>query len=324
MHKILVAGSTGFLGRHFISHVVNKYAHYELLGFDRETDTEKLDELVGNPNYEFLSGDIREWERTKKGIQDCDAFINFADVSQEDSEQYNTVERLIANNIFTTQILLEMCKWHRPSRFIQVSTCDVYGHKDKGSFNEKDPLLPATQYAATKAASEVIAHSYSMSELVPVIIVRVSNVFGPHQELRNYYADVAQHITNALDDEPIRLGAGGASKRDWLYISDCCSAIDAALHFGEVGEVYNIASGEERTDLQISRQILKHLKKPESLIHYDPAKTGQKTRASINIDKLKGIGYLGWEPEHTFSKALKETIGWYESHGEWWKGQTLS
>ena len=321
MHKILVVGSTGFLGRHFVSYITNKYAHYEVLGFDRETDTENREGLADNPNYEFLSGDIREWERTKKGIQDCDAFINFSDESRPEMEQYNTVASLISNNISSTQILLEMCKWHRPSRFIQISTCDVYGHKDKGSFSEEDALLPETQYVATKAASELIAHSYSVTDLVPLIIARISNVFGPHQGLLNYNSAIAQYITNTIDDKPIKLGAGGANKRDWIYIDDCCSAIDAVLHFGEVGESYNVASGEEKTDLQIGRQILKHLKKPESMLHYDPAKADQKTRASIKIDKLKGIGYLGWEPQHGFQKALEETIKWFENHGEWLKGQ---
>ncbi len=325
MHRLLAAGGMGFLGSNFISFVTNRYAHYSVLNFDKSSDDSNVGDFVGNPNYDFIHGDTRDWERVKKSFQDCDAFVNFTDESEPDPVRYNPVELFMINNIFSTQVLLEMCKWYRPSRFIQISTCDVYGYKEKGLFKENSPLSPISQHAASRAAAEVIAQSYIYTEVVPVIIVRIANIFGPKQKPTGPSSFIAQMITQALLDKPIRLTATGANKRDWLFVDDCSAALDRILHFGQVGEIYNLGAGRDKTDLQICQKILQILGKPQSLINFDNKGPEASTRVSIATKGLKelGKGYLPeWKPQHSFDKALETTVSWYADNRDLWQART--
>lgn len=313
--KILITGGAGFIGSNFIRYILDKYPEYKIINLDKLTyagNLENLKDLEDNSNYKFIKGDICDGKIVNQSIKGCDLIINLAAQTHVDRSIVDPSE-FVRTNVYGTYVLLEAARAYNISRFIQVSTDEVYGSREEGRFSEEDPLRSNSPYAASKAAADLLAQAYHNTYNLPVIVVRPSNNFGPYQFPEKL---VSLFITNILEGKKVPLYADGLNVRDWLFVLDNCRAIGLVLHKGKVGEVYNVGAGNEMTNLELTRLILKKLGEPESLIEYVQDRPGHDRRYALECRKIKG---LGWEPQYNFEEALDITIGWYRENREWWE-----
>jgi dTDP-glucose 4,6-dehydratase len=314
--RLLVTGGAGFIGSNFIRHIIKKYPRYKIINLDKLTYAGNLDNLKdieNNSNYTFIKGDICDRKIVDDLSKDVEAIVNFAAQSHVDRSIIDASE-FLRTNIDGTYNLLETTKRHNISRFVQISTDEVYGSIGKGSFKETDPLSPSSPYAASKAAADMIVHSYRVTFNLPTIVARSSNNFGPYQYPEKI---IPLFITNALEDKPLPLYGDGMNVRDWLYVVDNCEAIDLILHKGKEGEIYNIGGGNELKNIDLTRMVLKIVGKPESLIQPVKDRPGHDRRYSLDCSKIEKE--LGWTPGFDFEKALEETVKWYMDNQWWWK-----
>jgi dTDP-glucose 4,6-dehydratase len=198
--------------------------------------------------------------------------------------------------------------------FLQISTDEVYGSIENGSFSEDDPLQPNSPYSASKAGAEMIVRSFYKTYNTPVIVTRTSNNFGPYQYPEKV---IPLFVTNLIDNIKVPLYGDGMNVRDWIYVIDNCNAIDIVLHRGKIGEVYNIGAGNEKPNIWITKKILKLLDKPDSMIKPVADRLGHDRRYSIDCVKIKIE--LGWSPQNNFEQSLKETVDWYVNNEGWWR-----
>jgi dTDP-glucose 4,6-dehydratase len=315
LRTIVVTGGAGFIGSNFIRYMLNKHPDYLLINYDKLTyagNLENLKDVENSPGYDFVHGDICDFNLLMKVFQGVHAVINFAAESHVDRSIVSS-RPFALTNVYGTSALLEAAKNRNVSRFVQVSTDEVYGSIAKGSFKESDRLKPSSPYSASKAAADLIVRSYWTTYKMPIIITRTTNNFGPYQYPEKL---ISLFITNALEDRPLPLYGDGSNVRDWIYVEDNCEAIDIALHRGLVGQTYNISSGQEFSNLQISKMILKELDKSEELIEYVADRPGHDRRYSLDCQKIRE---LGWQPKHNFTEALRKTVDWYKENQQWWK-----
>ncbi|MFA5255540.1 MAG: dTDP-glucose 4,6-dehydratase [Candidatus Omnitrophota bacterium] len=314
MKKILVTGGAGFIGSNFIRYMLNKYGDYRIINLDKLTycgNPDNLKDIEKNKRYKFARGDIAQMKIAENAAKGCDAIINFAAETHVDRSIYGGAE-FVQTNVFGTRTLLEVARKLGTKLYIQISTDEVYGSIAEGSFNEKDPLFPNSPYSATKASGDLLARSYFITYKLPVIITRSSNNFGPYQYPEKV---IPLFITNLLRNKKVPLYADGMNVRDWLYVIDNCEAIDLVLHKGKPGEIYNIGGTTEITNLELTYSILEMLGKDKGSIKYVKDRPGHDKRYSLDIAKLKG---LGWYPKHNFKEALEATISWYRDNKPWW------
>ncbi|MCX5885255.1 MAG: dTDP-glucose 4,6-dehydratase [Proteobacteria bacterium] len=316
--KILVTGGAGFIGSNFIRYLLNHHPAHTIINIDKLTYAGNLDNLKdveGNHRYFFVRGDIADSECVTKIIDDgVDAIVNFAAESHVD-RSIEDAGIFLKTNVLGTQVLLEAGRRKGIKRFIQVSTDEVYGSLGpEGSFTEDSPLKPNSPYAASKTAADLLVRAYYKTFGFPGIITRCSNNYGPYQFPEKL---IPLFITNALAQEPLPLYGDGLNIRDWIQVEDHCRAIDLILHQGAIGEIYNIGGGAEKTNLELTRIILKKLNRPETLIRYVKDRPGHDRRYAIDPGKLKRE--LGWKPLYTFERGIEETIRWYGENRWWWE-----
>lgn len=316
-----MTGGAGFIGSNFIRYMLDTYKEYEIVNFDKLTYAGNLNNLKGideDPRYRFVKGDICDVGAVMANTKGCDAVVNFAAESHVD-RSITSAKEFITTNIMGTQVLLEAARELGISRYLQISTDEVYGSIDVGSFKETDPLEPSSPYSASKASADLLCRSYYTTFGVPVIITRSSNNFGPYQYPEKL---IPLFTTNLLEDIPVPIYGDGKNVRDWCYVEDNCRGIDTVLHQGEVGEVYNIGAGNEVTNLIITETILEHVGKTGSLMQFVADRLGHDRRYSIETSKVRA---LGWEPKYDFATAMGMTIDWYRSNEWWWRPlKTLS
>ncbi|MBI5407435.1 MAG: dTDP-glucose 4,6-dehydratase [Nitrospirae bacterium] len=313
--KLLVTGGAGFIGSNFIRHILNKYPDYHITNLDKLTYAGNLDNLKdidGRPNYRFLRGDICDAKTVSEAVQGVDAIVNFAAETHVDRSILEPGS-FIQTDIYGTYVLLEAVKAHGIQRYIQISTDEVYGSIEQGSFTEASPVMPSSPYSASKAGSDMLVHSYWKTFHLPVIITRSSNNYGPYQYPEKL---IPLFITNVLEDRPLPLYGDGLNVRDWIYVTDNCAAIDLVLHRGKEGEVYNIGGGNERTNIEITEIILRELGKPKDLIKRIKDRPGHDRRYSIDSSRLVSLGF---EPQYGFEEAMQNTVRWYRENEWWWK-----
>jgi len=315
--KILVTGGAGFIGSNFIRYIHSKYPDYQVINLDNLTyagNLENLEDISCNSFYRFIKGDIADASLVSQVLQEeVDVLINFAAESHVD-RSIEDASSFIRTNILGTHILLEASKKYKVGRFIQISTDEVYGSLGpEGFFTEGSPLHPNSPYSASKAGADHLVRAYYETFKLPVIITRASNNYGPYQFPEKF---IPLFITNAIADEPLPLYGDGLNVRDWLHVEDHCSAIGLILHQGEEGEIYNIGSNCEKTNLEVAQIILKELNKPESLIKFVKDRPGHDRRYALDTSKIKQR--LGWHPKHSFASGIRHTITWYREHTSWW------
>ncbi|MBU4444781.1 MAG: dTDP-glucose 4,6-dehydratase [Candidatus Marinimicrobia bacterium] len=313
----LVTGGAGFIGSNYIHYLFEKYAQVKVINLDKLTyagNPENLNDLKNNPDYVFIKGDICDSTIVNRIFEEFkpDYLINFAAESHVD-RSIGDAEDFIRTDMYGVYVLLEATRKYGLERFIQISTDEVYGSIESGSFTEESPLKPGNPYSASKAGGDRLTYSYFNTYQLPVIITRASNNYGPYQYPEKL---IPLFVTNAMEDKSLPLYGDGKNVRDWLYVKDHCKAIEFVLKNGELGEVYNIAGGSEKENIEITRLILELMDKPESLIKPVADRIGHDRRYSLDSSKLH---QLGWQPQHSFDVAMRETVQWYVDHQDWWK-----
>lgn len=314
--KLLVTGGAGFIGSNFIRYILDQHPDYSVINYDKLTyagNPENLSDLVSDKRYFFVKGDICDAAAVEAALAGVDAIVNFAAESHVD-RSILSAGSFVQTDVYGIYVLLEAVKKHKIQRFLHISTDEVYGSIENGSFNEENPLHPNSPYAASKAGADLIVRSYFKTYKLPALITRSSNNYGPFQYPEKF---IPLFITNALEDLKLPLYGDGKNVRDWLYVGDNCEAIDLVLCKGKEGEIYNIGGGNEKENIEIVKLILSELKKPDSLIEYVKDRPGHDRRYSLSIEKIKRD--LGWTPKATFEKALKDTITWYKNNPKWWQ-----
>ncbi len=328
---ILVTGGAGFIGSNFVKLMLEKYPNYKIINIDALTyagNLENLKDIDTSSNYSFVKADIRDRKvvDTLFKTQNIDMVVNFAAESHVD-RSIEEPEVFLTTNIIGTQTLLDVakkywkvnpedkyCKEYKEGvKFLQVSTDEVYGALGKeGMFVETMPLMPNSPYSASKASADLVVRSYSETFGMPVNITRCSNNYGPYQFPEKL---IPLMINNCLNEKSLPVYGDGMQVRDWLHVSDHCSAIDTVLHKGIDGEVYNIGGNNEKANIEIVKLVIDSLVKSEDLITYVKDRPGHDRRYAI--DNTKITTELGWKPKYTFEKGMKETIQWYLGNTEW-------
>jgi dTDP-glucose 4,6-dehydratase len=316
--KLLVTGGVGFIGSNFIKYILQKFPHYRIVNLDKLTYAGNLDNLSDvedHPNYQFIKGDICDSELVNKIMADgVNALVHFAAESHVDRSIYDP-GIFVRTNVLGTQVLLESALKFKIDRFLHISTDEVYGSLGKeGSFTESYPLLPNSPYSASKASADLLVRSYFETYHLPAIITRCTNNYGPYQFPEKL---ISLFITNALFDQPLPIYGDGLYVRDWIYVEDHCKALDLVLHNGEVGEIYNISGGNEKTNLEITDLILKKLNKPKSLLKHVKDRPAHDRRYSLDCSKIQTR--LGWKPSTPFEEGISKTVDWYIAHRRWWE-----
>ena len=317
--RYLVTGGAGFIGSNFVRYLFRKYGdEAQVVNLDKLTYAgirENLAEYEGKKNYRFIKGDITSPADVAEAYgSGVDVVVNFAAETHVDRSLMEAGS-FIHTDIHGVLVLLEEARKHAPKlkRFVQISTDEVYGSIDRGSFNETDPLSPRNPYSASKAGGDRMAYAYAQTYGLPVIITRASNNFGPWQYPEKL---IPLFVTNAIDDLPLPLYGDGKNVRDWLFVEDHCAAIDFLIDHGENSEVYNVGGGNEKENREITRKILEILKKPESLIKPVADRQGHDRRYSLDTKKLERLGF---KCDANFDDALRRTVQWYVDHQPWWR-----
>ncbi len=316
--RILVTGGAGFIGSNFIRYMLGEHPDCRIVNLDLLTyagNLENLADLEGNERYRFVRGDIGDASLLEELFSEgLDAVVNFAAESHVD-RSIEDPGHFLHTNVLGTQALLEAARRHGVSRFLQVSTDEVYGSCEEGTaFTEQSPLAPNSPYSASKAAADLLCRAYGKTYGLPVLLTRCSNNYGPYQFPEKL---IPLFITNALADEPLPVYGDGLYVRDWIFVLDHCHALDLVLREGRPGEIYNIGADEPRTNLEITRLILERLGKDPALIRHVKDRPGHDRRYAIDSSKLHRE--LGWRPRTPFEEGMARTIEWYMSHRSWWE-----
>lgn len=319
MKRILVTGGAGFIGSNFINHILKNRSDIFIVNLDKLTyagNLQNLKDVEKNPNYTFVKGDIVNDELVSFIFKKYEIthVINFAAESHVDRSILGS-EIFFRTNVLGTNVLLENAKRFGVEKFVQISTDEVYGSLGpEGQFEETTPLQPNSPYAASKAAADMMALAFHHTYHVPVVITRCSNNYGPYQFPEKL---IPLMIINSLNNKKLPVYGDGMNVRDWIYVIDHNKAVELVMDKGKVGEVYNIGANTEKPNIEIVKLLLKHTGKTEELIEYVKDRPGHDRRYAINSTKIKRE--LGWEVEHSFERAIQDTIKWYLEYEKWWK-----
>lgn len=320
MAKLLVTGGAGFIGSNFIRYWINRYPKDSIVNLDKLTYAGRVENLLDistSSRYTFVKGDITKRGDVDAAIADVDTVVHFAAESHVDRSIEDPLV-FIKTNVWGTGVLLDACLRHGRKRFHHVSTDEVYGElgpKDP-AFNEKSSPNPRSPYASSKAASDMLVKTYYTAYGLPITITNCSNNFGPYQDPEKL---IPRFITRLLNNQTVPLASEGENIRSWLWVLDHCRAIDIVLKKGKIGESYCVG-GEEKTNLEITRSILKVLVKDTSWIDFVGNRAVNDFRYAINDSKIRK---LGWRPKHDFDYWLKETVEWYKKNTWWWEKPSL-
>lgn len=310
--RLLITGGAGFIGSNYVRHVLNRHQSAELVVLDKLTYAGNIDNLKGVlQDVEFVKGDICDATVVSRLMNICDCVVNFAAETHVDRSIFNSTA-FVRTDVLGTQILLDAAKEHQIDRFVQVSTDEVYGSTQRGSFQETDRLNPSSPYAASKAGADLLAHSYFVTYGFPCIITRSANNYGPYQHPEKL---IPRFITRAIRNKTLTVYGKGNNVRDWIHVEDNCQALDCVWQRGKTGEIYNVGAGNEKSNLEVTKAILKLLGKPLKLVTFTADRLGHDYRYSLDCSKIKS---LGWQPSTSFEDGLLQTVRWYEENESWW------
>ena len=315
MEKVVVTGGLGFIGSNFIHQIIQSSDHTRVTNLDygKSGSAANLRALRRHPRYRLVKRDISNPRTCKKISKNTDYIVNFAAETHVDRSIANP-RPFLRSNLVGFYNLLEACRKLDLQKLVHVSTDEVYGSIDSGSFSERSPLNPSSPYSATKAAADMLARAWHETYKVPVVIVRCTNNFGPYQHPEKF---IPKAILRSLKKMKIPLYGGGRQIRDWTYVEDFCDGISRVLKKGASGEIYNFSSGNEFTNRQVAEIIIRRLGVPETGVVDVDDRPGHDFRYSISSAKTRQ--QLGWQPRHSFDEALGRTVDWYINNSSWWK-----
>ena len=314
----VVTGGAGFIGSNFVRLALEERPDLRIVTIDLLTYAGNLENLEGVPadRHAFVRADICDPEAVRQAVpQGADALLNFAAETHVDRSILGPLA-FVRTNVLGTQVLLDAAREKGVKRFLQVSTDEVYGSLGPGAsaFTEASPLVPSSPYAASKAAADLLLlaarHTYGQD----VVITRCSNNYGPYQFPEKLIPLV---LSNALEDKPLPVYGDGRQVRDWIHTDDHSRAVLAVLEGGRPGAVYNIGARSERQNIDVVREILREVGKPESLIRFVKDRPGHDRRYAMNPARIEEE--LGWRPQVSFEEGLADTIRWYREHVDWWR-----
>lgn len=312
--KILIAGGAGFIGSHFVRYMLSQHPAYHIVVVDKLTYAGRLSNLEdvrSNPHFRFVQMDICDPD-VNELVRSSDVVLNLAAESHVD-RSIEDASVFVSSNVVGTYRLLDACHRKGVGRFVQVSTDEVYGSLGpQGKFEENSPLSPNSPYAATKAAADLLVVAAMRTHAVPAIISRSSNNYGPFQFPEKF---IPLMIAQAMAGKPLPLYGDGKNVRDWLHVEDHCRALDAIVHHGREGEIYNIGGEFEIENLEVAHRVLDLLGQPRTLVQFVSDRPGHDRRYAMNCHKIKSE--LGWQQRWTFDTGLPETVRWYAENREW-------
>ena len=312
--KVFVTGGAGFIGSNYVHHLMRR-TDDEVTVFDALTyagNLANLREWEQNPRVRFVKGDICDRVAVREAMAGHQLVVHFAAESHVDRSLVDP-DTFVRTNCLGTNVVMDSARICEVDRVVHISTDEVYGSIDVGSFTESDPLGPRSPYSASKAGSDLIALSYFVSYGLPVMVTRSSNNFGPFQFPEKV---IPLFTTNLLDAKHVPLYGDGLNVRDWMYVDDNCKAVDLVLRAGQTGEIYNIGAHNELPNRELVTRLLRLTERDESSIDWVADRLGHDRRYSISIDKIRA---LGWEPEHDLEQALAATVSWYRGNRWWWE-----
>ena len=317
--RILVTGGAGFIGSEFVRQTLARYATDEITVLDKLTyagNLANLEPVSSDRRFRFLRGDIADRSAVEQALEGADTVVNFAAETHVDRSILEP-DAFVKTDVLGTWTLEEAARAAGVQRFVQVSTDEVYGAVLQGASAERDRLDPTSPYSAAKAGGELLVLAACKTYGLPAVVVRGANAYGPYQYPEKL---IPLHITNAIDDQPLPVYGDGQQRRQWTHVEDFASGVDTVLRGGRPGEIYNIGNPEPESalpvNLEVSRQILSALGKPESLIQYVVDRPAHDRRYRVDPS---GLLALGWQPRWRFVDGLLDTIRWYVEHPQWWR-----
>jgi dTDP-glucose 4,6-dehydratase len=312
--KLFVTGAAGFIGSNYVRHVLattdDEVTVYDALTYAGNLSS--LADLADDPRYRFVQGDICDRDAVASAMAGHDAVVHFAAESHVDRSIVDP-DTFVRTNCMGTNVLCDVARGVDLERFLHISTDEVYGSIEEGSFVETDRLGPRSPYSSSKAGSDLIALSYQETYDLPVLVTRSSNNFGPYQFPEKV---IPLFVTNLLDGTKVPLYGDGLNIRDWIYVEDNCAGVDLVLRKGEIGEVYNIGGGNETTNRELTEKVLALCGAGDEMIEYVTDRLGHDRRYSIDCNKARA---LGWSPARTLDEALAATVEWYRDNRAWWE-----
>jgi dTDP-glucose 4,6-dehydratase len=314
MKKQFVTGGAGFIGSNYVRHVLAS-SDDQVTVFDALTYAGNLDNLRGlddDARFAFVKGDVTDRDAVLAAMDGHELVVHFAAESHVD-RSIASPDEFVHTNCDGTNVVCDVARRVGVERLLHISTDEVYGSIEEGSFTEADRLGPRSPYSASKAGSDLIALSYHTTYEVPGVVTRSSNNFGPYQFPEKV---IPLFVTNLLDGERVPLYGDGLNVRDWCFVEDNCSAVDLVLRDGTIGEIYNIGAGNEVTNRLLTDTLLELVGCGEEMIEYVDDRLGHDRRYSVSIDKVRA---LGWSPRREFREALAATVAWYRDNRWWWE-----
>ena len=309
--KLLVAGGAGFIGSNYVRRHVEAHPGDTVRVLDKLTYAGRRENLEGlEDRVELVVADICDREGAREAVEGCDAIVNFAAESHVDRSIHSPGE-FIETDVFGTFVLLEAAR-DAGIRHLQISTDEVYGSIEEGSFTETSPLDPSSPYSASKAGGDLIVSAFAHTYGAESLIIRASNNYGPRQHPEKL---IPLTVLNCLAGDPVPVYGDGAQVRNWLFVDDFASAIDAVLENGTPGEAYNVGGPDELPNIEVVRRVLELTGRDESLIEHVDDRPGHDRRYSLASTKLER---LGWKAEVPFEQGIEQTVAWYRDNEEWW------
>ncbi|MPW38625.1 dTDP-glucose 4,6-dehydratase [Thermococcus sp. 101 C5] len=315
--RLLITGGAGFIGSNFIRYILEKHEDWEVINLDKlgyGSNLANLKDIEDDPRYTFVKGDITDFELVKEFVKKVDAIVNFAAESHVD-RSISSPEHFLNSNVIGVYTILEAIRKENPEvRLVHISTDEVYGDIMKGSFREDDALRPSSPYSASKAAGDMLVLGWARTYDLKASITRCTNNYGPYQFPEKL---IPKTIIRGSMGLKIPIYGSGQNIRDWIYVEDHVRAVEAVLLKGEPREIYNISAGEEKTNLEVVKMILKLMGKDEELIEFVEDRPGHDLRYSL--DSWKITRDLKWRPKVSFEEGIKKTVEWYLNNEWWWR-----
>jgi len=310
----MVTGGAGFIGSNFIRLVLRE-TDYSVVNFDALTyagNLENLADVSNNPRYRLIRASITDAKEVNSCVESgIDVIINFAAETHVDRSILDS-RSFVETNVLGTQVLLDAARQHRVPVYLQISTDEVYGSLEIGSFTEESPLAPNSPYSSSKAGADLLVQAYHRTYGLDARITRCSNNYGPYQFPEKF---IPLMILNALEGKPLPVYGDGLNVRDWIHVEDHCRALLQVLDHGKAGSVYNIGGGHEEPNIEVVHKILDILGRGTDLIQYVKDRPGHDRRYSVDSTKIHKE--LGWSPTVDFTEGLRETVNWYRTHQDW-------